>query len=537
MRRILKKLDQLMVMNFLPPFIVTFFIALFVLVMQTLWLYIDEIAGKGVGFFLMVELLGYMSVSMMPLALPIAVLISSVMVLGNFAEHYELSSFKSAGVSLIRVMIPIMVIGTFITAFSFFCSNNLIPVSNLKFRSRLYDIRKQKPALNLEEGLFNDDFKGYSIRIGEKSADNKEIRDVLIIDHSDSHKGTLVEISADHGEMYVTQDDRYFVMKLYDGWQYQEGDVSEDGEGSYPFMRTHFNEWNKVFDLGEFQLERTDEQLFKSHHTMLTAGQLVLSIDSLDVTVQDRLDQLAVANFRYYSPYAIEDQSDVEEEAGESEEVAPEKDTETSAKDTTKKASILPKVPEAQKKKVPQAVNRYKDRQKPLEQDLEGDWREEGSLLYSFPTGFRKELISNAERYARTISSQLTNANKSLNRKREIRVKHIFELHNKFSMALACFIFLFIGAPMGAIVRKGGFGYPILISIGFFMLYMVLTIFSKNIAERFVIEATLAAWLPCLVLFPLGLILTFRAMNDSKSILPIGRWIARLRTPRKKANP
>ena len=210
----IKKIDQLLVSSFVGPFIVTFFIALFVLVMQTLWLYIDEIAGKGVGFFLLVELLGYMSVSMIPLALPIAVLISSVMVLGNLAEHYELSSMKSAGISLWRVMIPLMAVTILVSVFSFFCSNNFIPVSNLKFRSRLYDIRRQKPALNLEQGIFNDDFQGYSIRIGLKDPDNRTIHEVLIIDHSESNDGRIMEISAENGEMYVTADERYFVMQI-----------------------------------------------------------------------------------------------------------------------------------------------------------------------------------------------------------------------------------------------------------------------------------------------------------------------------------
>ena len=160
----LKQIDKLLVTSFVPPFVATFFIALFVLVMQALWLYIDEIAGKGVGFFLLVELVAYMSVSMVPLALPIAMLISSVMVLGNLAEDYELSSMKSAGVPLLRIMASLIAVASLVSVGSFFIANNLIPVSNLKFKSRLYDIRRSKPTLNMEEGLFNDDFQGYAIR-------------------------------------------------------------------------------------------------------------------------------------------------------------------------------------------------------------------------------------------------------------------------------------------------------------------------------------------------------------------------------------
>ncbi|MEL6943665.1 MAG: LptF/LptG family permease, partial [Bacteroidota bacterium] len=178
----MKIIDRLLLKSFLPPFSVTFFIALFVLIMQFLWKWIDDIAGKGVGLLFILEMLAYMCISLIPLALPIAVLISSVMVMGNLAERYELSSFKSAGVSLTRVMVPLMFLTFAISIFSYFCSDKLIPISNLKYQSRLYDIKNQKPTLSLEEGVFNDDFQGFSIRIGNKKEDNKTIENVLMYD-------------------------------------------------------------------------------------------------------------------------------------------------------------------------------------------------------------------------------------------------------------------------------------------------------------------------------------------------------------------
>ncbi|RMG87821.1 MAG: YjgP/YjgQ family permease, partial [Bacteroidetes bacterium] len=301
----LKKADRLLLENFMPPFVVTFFIALFVLVMQTLWVYIDDIAGKGVGFFLMVELLSYMSVSMIPLALPIAVLISSVMVLGNMAERYELSSFKSAGVSLWRVLMPLIATTTAIAGFSFFCSNNLIPVSNLKFKSRLHDIRKQKPTLSLEEGVFNDDFEGYAIRIGKKMPDHRHIKDILLYDHSDAGEGRLLAVTADEGEMYATKDGDFFILHLKNGHQYAEPKPTKKGKDkrpNQPFSRTSFREWYKVFDLDEFEIDRTDESLFKSHHSMLNTRQLRVAIDSIDRAILDRLDKMAISNEKYFYP-------------------------------------------------------------------------------------------------------------------------------------------------------------------------------------------------------------------------------------------
>jgi lipopolysaccharide export system permease protein len=281
----MKKIDRLLITSFIPPFIVTFSIAMFVLVMQVLWLYIDDIAGKGLGFFLIIELLGYKCVSLVPLALPLGILISSVMVLGNMAEKYELSSFKSAGVPLSRIMKPLMIFGVSAVAFSFFTSNNLIPVANLKFGSRMYDIQKQKPALRLDAGVFNDDFEGYAIHIKQKSED-RFIKDVLIYDHSEASKGRLSQIVADNGEMYATEDGAYFFMKLNDGHQYMETEPSiSSGSRSYPFVRTNFDSWTKVFDLSEFDLNRTNEELFKSNRSMMTSQQLKVAADSISIKV------------------------------------------------------------------------------------------------------------------------------------------------------------------------------------------------------------------------------------------------------------
>lgn len=557
----LKKIDGLLIRSFIPPFIVTFFIAQFVLVMQMLWLYIDEIAGKGIGFFVLVELVGYMSVSMIPLALPIAVLISSVMILGNLAEHYELSSLKSAGVALSRVMAPLIGVTFVIAVFSFFCSNNLIPISNLNFKSRLFDIRRQKPTLSLEQGVFNDDFKGYAIRIGEKGADNRSIKDVLIVDHTESNNsGNLLEITADYGEMFITADERYFVMQLYDGWQYQE--TKQASDDNYPFVRTSFKEWRKVFDLSEFEFGETDRDLFRNHYSMLTAGQLIMAMDSVDVDLQQRVDNLTENTQKFFHVYKksrakqrreerVQKLGEVNKDSlearileGDSSQYAAENlevdSTQKPEKVPIKKVGNLnvppaPSIDKRQAKKV--EITRQEAEEKETSQrnrtvtpsnaidqvNLEtiDSLR---TLVQTFPTLKRDDLIGKAKSYARSVQGQTESAIRSLKRRRETKVNYVFELHNKFSMAVACIIFLFIGAPMGAIVRKGGFGYPLLIAVGFFMVYMVLTIFSKNIAERFVIDPILAAWLPCLILFPIGLLLTYQAMNDYTKVINLDRY-------------
>ena len=558
----LKKLDGLLIRSFLPPFVVTFFIALFVLVMQTLWLYIDDIAGKGVGFFLLVELVGYMSVSMIPMALPVAVLISSVMVMGNLAERYELSSIKSAGVSLWRTMRPLMVVTLVIGLFSFFCSNYFIPVSNLKFKSRLHDIKNQKPALSMEESLFNADFQGYSIRLGDKLADNQTIKEVLLYDNKNSNKGQLNMVSADSGQMYGSEDGKYFVMHLFDGNQISEPKpTSQSGKRNYPMMRATFKEWTKVFNLDEFELDRTDEGLFKSHHTMLSNRQLLLAVDSIDRYVEERLLRFSEQTNRYYyfwekkakekkkkereaEAKKRKEEIDKEKKAQKIKEVknkkrpdlketkkqnlntktnnkkniSPKKNSKPKTKPTVKNKP--PKLPKGKQSPIPKEI------EDPLRQKIDKPVEEYESLVHTFSKENKMDVIEKAKSDARGIRDQASSNYKSVARTLENRVKHVFEFHTKYSLAIACFIFLFVGAPMGAIVRKGGFGWPLLISIIFFMKFIVLSIFSKNIAERFVIDAVLAAWMNCLVIFPMGLLLTYWAMRDMgwSQIVDFFKW-------------
>ena len=497
----LKKIDQLLISSFVPPFVATFFIALFVLVMQALWLYIDEIAGKGVGFFLLVELVAYMSVSMVPLALPIAMLISSVMVLGNLAEDYELSSMKSAGVPLLRIMAALIGVASVVSIASFFIANNLIPVSNLKFKSRLYDIRRSKPTLNMEEGLFNDDFKGYAIRLGKKEADNVSIRDVLIYDHTAGATSNLSAIAADSGQMY-SSGERYFIMELYDGAQYVESSPKQK-EGKYPFVRTEFGSWTKVFDLSEFDLDRTDEDLFKSNHAMLSARQLVVAIDSIDRRTTERVGNMRTNLERYYQLYNARNRHAVNYSPT------------ASQRDTTSAYQ-----PDASTVKAVRNIQRTRRATKvgtqPLAQRIDRPLKDYDSLLGTFPEFKRSDLANKAHATASSLHSQMKSLQRSLDKSYKNRVKHVFELHSKFSLAITCLLFLFIGAPMGAIVRKGGFGYPLLIAILFFMLFMVLSQFAKNIAERGIIPPMLSAWLPILTLTPVGAWLTYLAMIDAK---------------------
>jgi lipopolysaccharide export system permease protein len=281
----MKKIDKLLLNSSLGPFAVAFFIAVFVLVIQIMWLYIDEIAGKGVSVFIMLELVGYMSVSVFPMALPIAVLIASVMVMGGLAERYELSSMKSAGIPLIRVMRMLILLAASVAVFSYVCSDFLIPIANLKFKSRLFDIRKQKPALAIDEGVFNEDFRQFVIRIGDKDPDGETLGDVMIEDQTNLGQVKFSQILADSGQMYTTADKRFFVMNLFNGTQYQEpgNQGPSTTKRRFPFIRTNFKSWSKVWDMREFEMVRTDEDRFSTQRTMLSMTQLRQNVDSLEL--------------------------------------------------------------------------------------------------------------------------------------------------------------------------------------------------------------------------------------------------------------
>jgi lipopolysaccharide export system permease protein len=587
----MKKIDLLLLKSFIGPFVVSFGIALFTLIMQFLWLYIDDIAGKGVSIFILLELIGYLSISTFPMALPIGVLIASVMVLGNMAERYELSSFKSAGVSLMRVLRPLMFICAGVALFSYVCSDFIIPVANLKFRSRLFDIRKQKPALSIEKGVFNEDFRQFVIRVGDKKSDGETIEQVLIEDQSNSGRTRFNQIIADSGQMYTTTDQRFFVMNLYRGNQYQDPgpSTSSTQQQKFPFIRTKFDSWTKVWDMREFDMNRTDEDRFSKQRSMLSMSQLRTTVDSLYMSmdkgkqsIADDLlmnlkrplekPQLAVPANTTVTPTqpannatsnnsrpinrtnvaanvdpitgiaASGTQQPIRQPQPAKKPVTPPspptnlpkpgiqvkskgRQLQTSAGVTSVQQSgdkPLPALPAnvTQAAAAPittPAPAQYVVSKNPAipRQIMDKPIEQYGSLLETFDPAKRVALREDAIRQVRLVQTNIESRRVQLSQWSIEAVKSSYELYIKYSFALVCLVFLFIGGPMGAIIRKGGFGYPILISIIFFVAFIFLTILCRKLAESYVLIPMWAALMPCLVLIPLAAFLTVRANRDS----------------------
>jgi len=441
----MKRLHLFLIKSFLGPFITTFFIAIFLLLMQFLWKYIDDLVGKGLEFSQIAELIFYASARFVPVALPIAMLLASVMVFGKLGENYELVALKSSGISLIRILYPLTIFVIIIGYSSFLFSNYVMPIANLKNGSMIYDIQKKKPALNIKEGIFYKDIEGFSIKVTEKGADGKTLNNIIIYDHT-AKNGNDKVIIAESGIMQLTKDEQFLELILYNGHSYI--DISKNKrKGDKPYRTTHFKEDLIRFDLSSFSTMNNSEALYKGHYAMLSNKQLAIAIDSLNLKFTDRKETFS---------------------------------------------------------------NNIKDK---YNLELESD-----SLIAfePFSTIKRKQQYDIAINKLRTIKS-ITKSNKDdLEYRKIIITKHKIEWHRKVSLAVACLLLFLIGAPLGAIIRKGGFGLPVLISVFFFLIYHVLSMIGEKAAKDLSMEAYEGMWLANLVFFPIALFLIYKAKNDAQ---------------------
>ena len=298
----MKKLHIFLIKSFLGPFITTFFIALFILLMQFLWKYIDDLVGKGLDITEIINLLFYAIARFVPLALPMATLLSSVMVIGKLSENNELTALKASGVSFIRIIQPLILIVCIISTSSFLFSNYIMPIANLKSASMIYDIQKKKPALNIKEDIFYDGIEGFSLKIGEKLSDGKTIKDIIIYDHTNNN-GNDKLITAESGFMQITEDDRFLEITLYNGNSYIN--IAEKNKKQKDAHRRSSFEENIVrFDLASFNKRNNSEKLYKGHYAMLNNHQLNIAIDSLNIKLQEKNNKIKENVNKHYSIYS-----------------------------------------------------------------------------------------------------------------------------------------------------------------------------------------------------------------------------------------
>lgn len=452
----IKKLDKLILKSFFLPFLATFFIALFVLMMQTIWKYIDDLVGKGLDMLTLSKFIMYASATMVMLALPIAILLSSIMTFGKLGESFELVAIKSSGISLLRFMRPLFFVAILLCGVTFLFANYIIPVANLKFAVLYNDIYRKSPAFDLKDGVFYNGFRGYSIKVGKKEKDQTTLSNILIYEQTFSLQDNTV--SSEKGTMTISPDKKFLEFNLKNGFRYQEkGDPSGLNN---EFVRLGFKEYNKLFDLSQLDIQKTADSLFKTGFRMQNVRQLDKTIDSLE-----RFPDSFARRTRYDLGVYL---------------------NEIKYLDSTKN---LPK-------NVQQIAVKKLD-------DIIPD---------SLKTSINERALGTAMSLKNVV--QITNSDVE-SRAQELDM-HLIEWHKKFSLSVACLVLFFIGAPLGSIIRKGGLGMPLIVAIIFFLLFHLLNMFGEKFVKQDILTPLVGTWLPVIVLTPVGLFLTYKATHDSQ---------------------
>ena len=460
----MKKLDRLILRSFLGPLALTFTLSVFVLLMQSVWKYIDDMVGKGLEFGVIAELLLYASATFVPMALPIAVLFASIMTMGNFGEKYELIAMKAGGVSVSRVMLPMTVVVVLLTGVAFYFANNVMPEAMVSYRKTLYDVTRKKPAINIRPGEYYKDIEGYVIRIGSKSPDGRTLQDVVIYDHTKGSTETAV-IVAKSGTMQSTLDNRYLIFSLNDGYTYSES-TSGDHRDSRPLTSLNFSHQTISFDISSFAYNKSGEDLFKGSYQTLNVAELGVAIDSLERSLAQRQKDYhrdATINMRTWQRYV----------------------SATPREHPTESFNLHTRI-----------------------DTLDADTR--------------TKVINRIRYIANSARTDGRNYGEILESDREYINRHEIERQRKYTLSIACLLLFLIGAPFGSIVRKGGLGMPLVASVGFFVLYYVVGM----IAEKSVRESVMGPegmWVSSFVMLPIGLFLTLQATTDS-SLFDAATW-------------
>jgi lipopolysaccharide export system permease protein len=537
----MKKLDKLILKSFFGPFFLTFLVVVFILLVQYMLKYFDDFVGKDLGFSVFAELIFYFSINMSQVALPLAILLSSLMTFGNLGEHFELTAIKSAGISLVRTLRPLFIAVLFLVVLAFMNNNFIVPEANINAYSLLYDIRQKKPSLDIREGQFYNGIPNYSIKVNQKYSDGVSMKDVIIYDHTREMGNNSVTV-ADSCRMYTILNDRYLVFELYDGNSYQESRQNEFNRtasfgGVNDLARNEFSEMKMVLSLASFDLNRTKQELFAGNRLMKDMGELAHDIDSMQGVVSEvRLNLLNNADGMY--DYHLKERR---QRKIDSIRAATSKEREAVAVSQgevkiTVEDSILspnkvntPTAPRIAREPTVEAL--AKTQAKTKEQAKADSIRAAREVViqrkkaardtitfekYFADNSRRTRAVNDALVKARYIKTNLANqATRIENLNSEI-YRHIIEKHKKVALAFSCLVMFFIGAPLGSIIKKGGFGLPVILSIGFFIIFYVVSIMSEKYAREGLLDGAIAAWMPNMVLLPFGAFFLRQARNDSR---------------------
>jgi lipopolysaccharide export system permease protein len=445
---------------------------MFMLIMQFLWKYIDDLIGKGIDLLIILELFFYVSITLIPLALPLAMLLSSIMTLGNLAENNELTALKSAGLSLFQILKPLTYVVIFICFLTFLFSNFVIPVATLKWRTLIYDIQETKIASILSPGTYSTVLEGYAIKIIE--GNDHSFKEITIHDHTDPN--IIKTIKADSGEVFKSKNGSYLFFKLSNGSVLEELNSNNNTtnalkNGFYPGRKSKFKDASYKVDLSGFKLNRSSEKLFKNDYEMWNVFQLNYAFDSINKNHHDNLT-VFVNNTKTDHLYFI------------------------SKNFNLKNKNVLKKIPFHENINPDQLVlNKNFSLEKMNSQDK--------IIAY-------QNNISRIRRKCQNLGFQMDHFKK----KNDNINFFIIEIHKKFSLTFAIFVLFFVGAPLGAIVKKGGFGAPVVIAAILFLVYYIITEIGLNLATTHVLSPFFGVWLATIFLLPIAFILMRSAALD-----------------------
>ena len=456
----MKKLDLFVLKSFLGPFIMTFLIVLFVLMMQFLWLYIDELVGKGLSLGVILEFLGWGSATLFPLALPLATLLASIMTMGSFGENNELLAMKAAGIPLLRILAPLMVLSLFISVAAFFASNNLIPVAYEKIYTLRDDIGKTKEEIKIPTGIFYNGIDGYTLRVVSRD-ENDMMHNVMVYDHSKGNGNVSLTV-ADSGIINMSTDKSSLTFTLFNGTNYEEDNTLTSKDSTYALQKVNFEMQQVVIPLKNYAFKKSDNSKYGNETMTKGLAQLRVDRDSLTVRHQKNLKtQTRKTIFTDALKYAYQ--------------------MDTSNRTNEKYATPI----------CPDSLFQWKD----LDQ--------EASAYKQAITHIHQQITD-----MKYVPQDIQAVAYPLRRT-------ILESFRKFTLSIACIIFFFIGAPLGAIIRKGGLGTPVIVSMFFFVIYWVVDISGKKLANDGAITPFIGAFISTFVLFPMGAFLTWKSTKDS----------------------
>ncbi len=458
----MKTIHKFTLKAFLGPMVLSFFIVMFILMMNFVWRYIDELVGKGLSFDVIVELLFYATANMMPLGIPLATLFAAIMTMGNLGEHNELLAMKSAGMSLLNILRPLIGVVLVVAVSSFFVVNNLVPYSNKKMMAIIYDIRQQKETMEFKDGIFFNGIENMNIRVGHQDPDTGLLTDILIYDTRDRH-GNMTTTVADSGYIYMSDDKKFLMIKLYQGETY-ETTRNYKWNTENAIRHQIFKVQNGALEIEGFDFSRTDMNLFSNHQTK-TTSELQVDIDSLQVEA-DR------GSARSYEPL-LKTYLLTQDKSG---------------------MGLFDTVKVDYSYKVPVELLKHFD---------------------TLSIKQKRDIVQTAKSTARNSRNSLnrneSTAKDTLNKLYRSQV----EWHRKVSLPISVIIFFLIGAPLGAIIRKGGLAMPVVVSVLFFVIYYVISIAGEKMAKEGTWDAAFGMWFSAIILLPIALYLTRIATNDS----------------------